>query len=114
MPYYENVTNFGTYGGEKLAKLERELPSKFVEALKKTESTELSGGEKQVLGLLKGRISGKKVFLLDEVFSAIDKGSTENIKAFIDKEKGEAGIQIEVTHDLTEENLKRFDEVVRL
>ncbi len=56
-----------------LAKLQ--LPS----ALLKQESSRISGGEKQRIALARGLLLGKKLYLLDEVTSALDNESKQAV-----------------------------------
>ena len=76
--YVDNVTLFGTYSKEKLSEYESYFPSELISQIKQNIcSGELSGGEKQVVGLLRALCSQKKIILLDEPFSAMNNAVIE-------------------------------------
>lgn len=105
--YNENVSNFGAYNLNNLKNIESKLPQSMIERIKNTKSDDLSGGEKQLVGLIKSMLSNKKVFLYDESFAAIDKENLKTIYNLLDNERLET--RIEVTHDISLENMSRFD-----
>lgn len=79
--YYNNVTLYGTYNDKNLSHYESFFPSDLIEHIKsRTMSKNLSGGEKQVIALLRALCSEKPVLLLDEPFSAMN---GETIKKFL-------------------------------
>ena len=85
----------------------QELPQEMIIKVQNTDSVKLSGGEKQVLSLIKSSLSGKKVFLFDEVTSAIDIKNRAFVRTFI--KQLDSSIRIEVIHD---EDLREFDEII--
>ena len=104
--YVDNVTLFGTYSKEKLSEYESYFPSELISQIKQNIcSGELSGGEKQVVGLLRALCSQKKIILLDEPFSAMN-------NAVIDKFLNNMGkinsMIIIVAHNINEHSDK-FD-----
>ena len=104
--YVDNVTLFGTYSKEKLSEYESYFPSELISQIKQNIcSGELSGGEKQVVGLLRALCSQKKIILLDEPFSAMN-------NAVIDKFLNNLGrinsMIIIVAHNINEHSDK-FD-----
>lgn len=71
--YNDNITIFGTYGMEKLVLYEAFFPNDLIERIKMNfDNKTLSGGEKQVIGLLRALCSEKQVLLLDEPFAAMN------------------------------------------
>lgn len=112
--YIDNVTNFGAYTAEKLDCIEALFPKSIIEQLHQVKTcNDLSGGEQQILLLIKAILSGKEVFLLDEAFSAIDEQNTRIAKRAVDQ-IGDRGILIEITHDRSAENMARFNKVYRI
>lgn len=68
--YYDNVTIYGTYDDKDLMLYETYFPEELIQRIKENiMSNNLSGGEKQVIGLLRALCSKKSVLLLDEPFS---------------------------------------------
>jgi len=71
---------------------------------------QLSGGEKQILGLLRMLIANRPIILIDESFSSIDQKNMQIIKDYI--MTLEDKIIIEVTHDVSHENLSAYDDII--
>ena len=72
---------------------------------------DLSGGEKQRIGILRAIIANPKILLMDEPFSALDPISKTQLQDLIKKIHDEFKITIIfVTHDMTEA-LKLADRV---
>lgn len=66
-------------------------------------SEELSGGEKQRVGILRAIISGPEILLMDEPFSALDPISRINLQDLIKELHDEYKITtVFVTHDMSE------------
>lgn len=105
--FTDNVSNFGAYSMENVDDKIQELPQEMIIKIQNTDSVKLSGGEKQVLSLIKSSLSGKKVFLFDEVTSAIDIKNRAFVRTFI--KQLDSSIRIEVIHD---EDLREFDEII--
>lgn len=64
---------------------------------------ELSGGEKQRVGILRALISGPEILLMDEPFSALDPISRSNLQDLIKELHDEYKITtVFVTHDMSE------------
>lgn len=71
--YLENVTVYGTYDGSQLKEYESYFPASIISHIKSsTNPQSMSGGEKQVVALLRALCSGKKIILLDEPFAAMN------------------------------------------
>ncbi len=109
--FTDNVTIFGSYPSEKMESVIKDLDNMRVNSIKNTEDcTALSNGEKQLMEFIKMILSDKDIMLFDEPFSALD---IKNSKKLQDKLKNiENKIIIVITHDLSKDNLKDFDEVI--
>lgn len=84
--YHDNVTLYGTYDDRRLLKYESYFPPELIERIKiNITSKNLSGGEKQVIGLLRALCSEKPVLLLDEPFSAMNQATIEKFLSNINK-----------------------------
>lgn len=84
--YHDNVTLYGTYDDSELAMYESYFPSDLMERVKNNiMSKNLSGGEKQVIGLLRALCSKKPVLLLDEPFSAMSQATIEKFMSNLHK-----------------------------
>jgi ABC-type proline/glycine betaine transport system ATPase subunit len=91
--------------------MERYFKKGFLNRVKdRKDCRELSGGEKQILLLMRSYASKKDIILLDEVFTSIDLVNREDARNFIFDM--DAQLFISVTHDLSEENLRKYDEVL--
>lgn len=76
--YEENVTVYHTYDSEKLKEYESFFPQNIIEHIKSsTDPHNLSGGEKQVIAMLRALCSEKKMILLDEPFAAMNQITIE-------------------------------------
>ncbi len=72
--YLENVTVYGTYDRANLKKYESYFPADIISHIKNsTNPRNMSGGEKQVIALLRALCSEKDMILLDEPFSAMNR-----------------------------------------
>ncbi|WP_368542599.1 iron efflux ABC transporter ATP-binding subunit FetA [Enterobacter soli] len=75
--------------------------------------TELSGGEKQRVSLIRNLQFLPKVLLLDEVTSALDESNKRNVNEIIHRYVREQNVAVLwVTHDSTE--ISHADDVIRL
>ena len=72
----------------------------------------LSGGEKQIVGIVRMLVADRPIILLDEPFASIDHKTSKIIKDYLLNLQDK--IIIEITHDLSEENLSRFDELIHM
>lgn len=64
--------------------------------------TDLSGGEKQRVALVRNLLFEPKVLLLDEITVGLDAGTKEVVHDLIDESHASGKTIIEVTHDATE------------
>ncbi len=108
--FEDNVTVYGSY------RLKNNLqnainPAKYLFLSKSKDCSKLSGGEKQLIGLLRALNAQYDVMLLDEPFASLDfeaeKYITEQLL------KSDATI-IMVTHTEDKEYLDMFDEIIRV
>ena len=93
--------------GEFLSSLEEGLDTELVEGGKN-----LSGGQKQRIALASGIIREKKVVLLDEITSNLDKDNAEKIEELL-LTNPELTV-ILITHRLDSNSEQRFTDVLRL
>jgi ABC-type multidrug transport system fused ATPase/permease subunit len=117
--FYNNVTLFGTFGNnggikevlrilyEKYPKVNELLTPQIIES---ADCSLLSGGEKQLIGLLRAVLSDADVILMDEPLSAVDEATVVRLEddlmsLFADK------TVIVVTHRLTD-YLYKFDDIL--
>lgn len=71
--YLDNISVFGTYDCKNLNTYEQYFPTYLIEQIKSSSDlNSLSGGEKQILCLLRAICSEKNVLILDEPFSAMN------------------------------------------
>jgi ABC-type bacteriocin/lantibiotic exporter with double-glycine peptidase domain len=109
--YLDNISIFGTYDCKNLEEYEKYFPSYLIEQIKNnSDINSLSGGEKQIICLLRALCSEKNVMVLDEPFSAMNdiviEGFMEHLKD-IDK------MIIFVAHNMNQYT-ESFDEVYYL
>lgn len=111
--YVDNTTMFESYfnkSDELLKSIGFSL--EFIEKLKfQINSSNLSGGEKQIVSYLRARNSNTPILIMDEPFSAVDKTSKELLMKDLASLKDKTIIMI--THDI-DESLDYFDEVIKM
>ncbi|WP_341534042.1 ABC transporter ATP-binding protein [Sporosalibacterium faouarense] len=109
--FLNNVTVYGAYPGENLNNITDYYSCNKIDLIKeKNDCTELSGGEKQLLSLVKMMLINRDIIILDEPFSSLDFQNSilmqEKVYGLKDK------TMIVITHNLSEKNLNYFDEVI--
>jgi len=117
---YNNITLYRKYPKNDFERITKGLGldtfskklSKGYQTLLKEKGKNLSGGEKQRIGLARALIRNTNVLLLDEIFSNID---SENIK-MMEKEifKIKNKLVIIVSHQISDELLLNMDEIINL
>lgn len=113
VPYEKNVTLFGAYSAEKLPEIEGELQGDTLDMVRgSADCTTLSGGQQQLVHLIRLLLSDHPVLLLDEPFSAMDKANRDQLQEKLLRMPGKTILVI--THDLTPEHLALYDEVLIL
>ena len=109
--YIENVTLFGAYDAAGLSEVEDMLRCDILETVRcTTDCTTLSGGQKQLVQLIRALLSGQPIMLLDEPFSAMDSETSDLIQRRVLDIRDKTILV--VTHDLTPEHLNLYDEVL--
>ncbi|GAA0124013.1 MAG: ABC transporter ATP-binding protein [Clostridium argentinense] len=108
--FMNNATVFSSYAESDVNKVTDNLKIKIVDVIKsKKNSQQLSGGEKQVLGIIRMLTANTEICLMDEPFAATDVNITELLEnALLNMEEKTI---IMVTHKLSK-NLDKFDEVI--
>ena len=109
--FEENVSVFGSYEISSLPDwINRGNCDRLTHVAAKENCDSLSGGEKQLVHLIKSLISQRDVLLLDESFSALDPQTKVKMYDLIYQLKDQ--LVISVTHDTSEQHLSCFDEVI--
>ena len=108
----ENTTIFGTYPKEAVQNTLHYFDNNKVNSLTdKRNAQDLSGGENQMMQLIRAIAAEKQIILMDESFSAVDAANAKQLQEkLLELDK----TILFITHDVSEENLKYFDEVVTL
>jgi ABC-type multidrug transport system fused ATPase/permease subunit len=109
--YLSNVTVYGAYPDEHLKEYEEMFPEDIIQSIKKNPDMEtLSGGEKQVVCILRVLCSGKKFIIMDEPFSGM---SPACIDRFMEYLPALPYTMIVTVHNLNEYK-DSFDEIIDL
>lgn len=110
----DNITLFGAYDTDGLDDMVKEIGAENILKDNLGEfGSKLSGGEKRKIEILRAMMRKAPVFIGDEIFAGVDENTEKDIKKFLSsREKGVT--HIEITHDLSDENLRSFDEVIIL
>ncbi|MDE6547168.1 MAG: ATP-binding cassette domain-containing protein, partial [Lactobacillus sp.] len=74
--------------------------------------TKMSGGQKQRLALARGLLRNRKLFLLDESTSSLDKKSALNVENIFLSQPDITVIF--VSHQLHDENKQKFDRIIKI
>ncbi len=113
--FLNNITIFNSMDSD--TKLVTNFLDKLNETTKNKIKTyenvnQLSGGERQILGIIRMLVANRPIILMDESFSSIDSNNTKIIKEYIMSLQDK--IIIEVTHDIKEDNLNNYDYIIYL
>lgn len=96
----------------KLVRLEKLIDEKEgIEYELKEGGNNLSGGQKQRIALARGLIRNKKILLLDEVTSSLDKENADIIEDIVLNDKGLTVITI--SHRVENEDYGKYDKVIK-
>ncbi|GKX32023.1 ABC transporter ATP-binding protein [Vallitalea longa] len=108
--FINNATVFSSYQESSLNRVTDNLRLKIIDNLKTQDNSQnLSGGEKQVLSIIRMLTSSTEICLMDEPFAAVDSKTTEILENMLMDLQDKTIIM--VTHDLSE-NLAKFDEIL--
>lgn len=108
--FLNNATVFSSYSKSDVNKVTDNFKMKIVDVIKsKNNSQQLSGGEKQVLGIIRMLTTKTEICLMDEPFAATDAKTTEILENTLLDMKDKTIIM--VTHKLSKD-LEKFDEVI--
>lgn len=112
--FMDNISVYGSFGNN----FNFEFISKYIprEKLRKlidtSDCSTLSGGEKQLLSLIRAILSGKDILLFDEPFSALDKKIEVEVSKNILNMRDKTIIM--VTHNEDKDFLRLFDCIIYL
>ncbi|WP_257788874.1 ATP-binding cassette domain-containing protein [Clostridium argentinense] len=106
-----NVSMFSTYKNDKINEVVDKLNLNILENIKYKENCQqLSGGEKQIVNIVRMLSADTPICIMDEPFSAMDVNTTEILQNTLMEMKDKTIIM--VTHKLSQEQLEQFDEVI--
>ncbi|MCK8059703.1 MULTISPECIES: ABC transporter ATP-binding protein [unclassified Fusibacter] len=110
--FFDNVTLFDTYDKDDLVGI---LDTLCMDKLKRLVSQEnvsgASGGERQLIALVRAMLIDARVLLLDEPFASLDIHHASKMRAWL---RCQNKTVITVTHDLTYDNLSDYDEIIMM
>lgn len=111
-----NITLYGSYDLEKIAGLLAKV--QLTETVAKAgaglqeKSERFSGGEKQRISIARALLRENKIILCDEIFSALDRSTTDKINQLL---LGLDGVTvINITHDISRNVLAGYDQIILL
>lgn len=105
--YEDNISIFGTYNLKNLENYEKLFPKIIIDKIKRNNNfSTLSGGEGQIVCLLRALCSEKKVLIMDEPFSAMNK---HIIREFLKNVYNMERLIIIVAHNVEEKDF--FDDI---
>lgn len=108
--FINNATVFSSYKDSEVDKITNSLKMNIVDVVKsKSNSQKLSGGEKQVLAIIRMLASNTEILLMDEPFASTDIKTTEILENTLLNMDDKTIIM--VTHKLSND-LNKFDEVI--
>lgn len=110
--FIENATIFGSYSEINVENTMKYFNNEKMYSIRKKENArDLSGGEKQMLHLIRSVSMDKEILLFDEAFSAIDQENSIKLQqALLLMDK----TVILITHDVSDKCLSGFDEIVTI
>lgn len=113
--FRNNITLWEDYTDEEITSCMKQAHINFIEDIDfiiEENSRNLSGGQKQRIALARSFIQNKKILLIDEGTSALDKQSAQSIEQALLNDPSLTVIM--VTHRLDSESIQLFDDVIDL
>lgn len=108
--FKNNITVFSSYKLANIDFIKNIIGEKMFNSLVSKENCQLlSGGEKQVLSIIRMILAESPIWIMDEIFSATDINLTKELRNLLFSKKDKTMIM--VTHRLTDQ-LKDFDEIL--
>ncbi len=109
--FINNVSMFSTYKNDKINEVVDKLNLNILENIKyKDNCQQLSGGEKQIVNIVRMLSADTPIYIMDEPFSAMDVNTAETLQNTLMDMKDKTIIM--VTHRLSQQQLEQFDEVI--
>ncbi len=109
--FMNNASVFSSYPTNKVTGIVKNLNLKQLDTIQnKQNCQQLSGGEKQILSIVRMLTADTPICLMDESLSAIDTNTTENIQNSLISIKDKTIIM--VAHKLSKQQLEQFDETI--
>lgn len=110
--FTQNATLFESYPMSRMRSALRYFDNeKLNSLLQKDNAQEISGGENQMMQLIRAITADKPIMLMDESFSAVDVNNTNQLREkLLELDK----TILFVTHDVSAEHLKLYDEIIVL
>lgn len=108
--YRNNVTVYNSYSTMLIDKIKCAIDKRTYDAISKSKNcTELSGGEKKIVSILRKLVQDSSILLLDEPFTGVDKELTKTLLNELLRYSDKTIVMI--THNIKEE-LQNFDEIL--
>ncbi|WP_291579714.1 ATP-binding cassette domain-containing protein [Clostridium sp. UBA6640] len=109
--FINNASVFSSYNNTKISEIVDNLNLNILKNIKYKENCQqLSGGEKQIVNIVRMLSADTPICIMDESFSAMDVNTTEVLQNTLMNMKDKTVIM--VTHKLSQEQLEQFDEVI--
>jgi len=111
--FMDNITVFNSYSAENCDKLTGAVDNKMWAAVTAVEDClTLSGGEKQVVSIMRSLTINTPILVYDEPFSAVDAKNTKLLKEYLLSLEHKTIIII--THKVSDEELSGFDHIIEM
>lgn len=108
--FVNNITIFNSYNLTNIDFIKEKIDKKMLSSITEKENCNLlSGGEKQVLSIIRILLTNTPIYIMDEIFSATDMNTTKKLQNFLLSLEDKTMIMI--THKLSQD-LSMFDEIL--